>query len=332
MILQRLGWCVLLVMLLPLQLPAQRVLAAETEAVQAHIARARGIAGDDLGWLADGYLCRSPAALQTYLATIPGFLDPQAPAIKPFRAFDNLYYVGLHWVGSWILDTGAGLILFDALTRARDVRDVLLPGMRLLGLDPGDIRIVVISHAHFDHYGGARYLQKHFNARIAASAVDWQLLARDDANTIPVGYHPVERPDRDMVLADGETLTLGDSTLQFLLTPGHTPGTVSTLLPVRDGFETRYMALWGGTALPRNSRGLGLMHDSLHKFWDAARELHVTGLLNNHPWAAGNLRQGVGDSANPNPLVLGAAGFERAMSVQDECLAAQLARLDMGGR
>lgn len=320
-------FCVLL-LLLSLATPA----VAEFDAVQAHVARARGIAGADLAWLVEGYLCRSPAELQAYIATIPGFLDPAAPAIRPLRAFDNLYYVGMHWVGSWVLDTGAGLVVFDAMTRERDVREILLPGLRELGLDPANIRIVVISHAHFDHYGGARFLQKQFNARIAASAIDWDLIARDDETTIPADYLPLQRPQRDMVLADGETLSLGDSTLRFVLTPGHTPGTVSTLLPVRDGHETRHMALWGGTALPRNSRGLGLMHDSLHRFWDAARALHVTGLLNTHPWAAGNLRASGDSGANSSPLVLGREGFERAMTVHDECLLAQLSRLDTSGR
>ena len=54
---------------------------------------------------------------------------------EPFKIFDNLYYVGFYAIGAWILDTGDGLILFDALNSDRDVETVLLPGMRELGLD-----------------------------------------------------------------------------------------------------------------------------------------------------------------------------------------------------
>src|SRR6185503_11596880 len=113
-------------------------------------------------------------------------------------------------------------------------------GLTTLGADPKQIKYVVVSHAHRDHVGGARLLQERFGAKVIMSADDWDLLAGDP------GSYP--KPTRDMVAIDGQQLTLGDTTLTFYRTPGHTYGTISTLIPVRDGGRRHLAALWGGTA------------------------------------------------------------------------------------
>ena len=96
------------------QLP--RVPEVDAPAVKAHVDRAKAIAGDAFDFLSDGFLCK-PArnTISDAIRDIPGFLDPQAPGVEPFAAFDNLYYGGQYAVGTWILDTGQGLIVFDAL-------------------------------------------------------------------------------------------------------------------------------------------------------------------------------------------------------------------------
>ena len=105
-------------------------------------------------------------------------------------------------------------------------------------LDPATIKYAIVSHGHGDHSGGAKFLQDHFGTRIILSAADWDLLERSSGT----------KPKRDMVATDGQKLTLGDTTLTMYLTPGHTLGTISTLIPVKDGGKPHLAAAWGGTA------------------------------------------------------------------------------------
>ncbi|MDE0350913.1 MAG: hypothetical protein OXM56_14570, partial [Gammaproteobacteria bacterium] len=95
-------------------------------AVAFHVQQARDIAGSDFRFLSDGLLC-GPAenTIPEAIRTVPGFLDPDAPGIEPFPAFDNLYYIGMYAWGTFVLDTGEGLILFDALTNERQVNEIL---------------------------------------------------------------------------------------------------------------------------------------------------------------------------------------------------------------
>jgi metallo-beta-lactamase class B len=98
---------------------------------------------------------------------------------------------------------------------------------------------VLVSHAHLDHAGGAKFLQEKYGARILMSAADWDLLEQQN---------PPWKPKRDMVVTDGQKLTLGDTTLTMYITPGHTPGTVSSIVPVFDNGQRHIAAAWGGTA------------------------------------------------------------------------------------
>ena len=97
---------------------------------------------------------------------------------------------------------------------------------------------MLISHGHLDHAGGAKLLQERFGARLLMTAADWDMVERDN---------PRWKPKRDLEITDGQKLTLGDTTLTMYVTPGHTNGTVSTLIPLRDGGAEHLAALWGGT-------------------------------------------------------------------------------------
>ena len=299
-------------------------------AINAHKQRAIQIAGEDLKFLAEGVVCQ-PAATQIPYAmkNIPGFLDPAAPAVEPFAAFDNLYYVGLYAVGTWILDTGDGLILFDALNNEREVKNVLLPGMRELGLDPEEIKYVIVTHAHFDHYGGADFLKQEFGPRIVMSGPDWDYLASDISlpYAIRAGYPEVTQPARDMVMQDGEVLEMGDATIRFIVTPGHSPGTLSSIISVRDRGRKLNIGMWGGQALPGELEPLSQMHDSLHKFWTAATGHGTEAAISTHPWVVGNFEmQAQARLDGGNPLLIGTDGFDRVMAIYEECINAQFAR------
>jgi metallo-beta-lactamase class B len=199
-------------------------------------------------------------------------------------------------------------------------------GLAKLGLDPGDIRYVIVSHGHSDHAGGARFLQEKYDARIILSAADWDLLERTGGDWL--------KPRRDIEATDGYELRLGDTTLQLFATPGHTPGTISTFIPVRDGGRTHVAALWGGTAF--NFLGGGEVARwyreyiaSAERFRRLASERGADVILSNHTRYDGSTlkipalaRRRGGD---PHPYVVGAESVARYLMVAAECARAGLA-------
>lgn len=162
-------------------------------------------------------------------------------AREPFQVFDNLYFVGTGEVASYVISTSEGLILIDTLYGG-PYTPHLVENMAQLGLDIADVEYVLILQGHWDHYMGARTLQdEHIpDARFGAAEEDWRMIEADQGD---------RSPRRDFVIEEGDTLTLGDTTLHFEITPGHTPGTTSIRLPVFDG-GTRHEAYFhGGPAL-----------------------------------------------------------------------------------
>ncbi len=166
---------------------------------------------------------------------------PAAPA--PFRIFDDVYYVGTDWVSAYLIATEDGLILIDALYG--EFTDRAVEGIRRLGFVPGDVRYVLVTHGHYDHAGGARRLQETLGARVGMTAADWALVESGRESK----EHPFEPPRRDLVLRDGDAITLGGTTVNVRVTPGHTPGVLSLEFPVRDGDHTHRAFVFGGIGL-----------------------------------------------------------------------------------
>jgi metallo-beta-lactamase class B len=167
------------------------------------------------------------------------------PAPAPMQVFDNLYFVGGDWVSAWLLKTSDGLILIDALNNAEEAAALIEGGMARLGLDPRQIKYIVVTHGHGDHYGGARYLVGKYHPRVVASEADWNMMQGQLEFDSAVWDRP---PARDLAVRDGERLTLGDTTLTFQVTTGHTLGTLSPTFDVRAGGRTHHALLWGGTS------------------------------------------------------------------------------------
>ncbi len=109
-----------------------------------------------------------------------------------------------------------------------------------VGLDPANIKYAIVSHAHPDHDGGAKFLQEHYGTRVIMSPADWDVLDKRTNGT---------KPKRDLEATDGQKLTLGDTTVTIYITPGHTPGTLSVVFPVKDNGTPHVAALWGGVGL-----------------------------------------------------------------------------------
>ncbi len=166
--------------------------------------------------------------------------DIDFQAVEPFQVFDNLYFVGIKAVASYVIETSDGLVLIDTLDGFDGFTDRLLANIREVGLDPANIKYVFILQAHRDHYGGARELQAEIDAIFGSAEEDWQVIANDLRDLAP---------RRDMVLEDGGSLTLGGTTLHFEHTPGHTPGTTSLRFSVFDDGQEHLAYFHGGSAL-----------------------------------------------------------------------------------
>lgn len=149
-----------------------------------------------------------------------------AQKTEPFKVFDNIYYVGIQVVGAYLITTSAGLILVDA-TYA-ETGDLVLESIRKLGLDPANIKYILITHQHADHFAGVgRVLQVAKGARVGMSQADWEGVERLQAAGEGGNQNNGITLTRDLVVKDGEVITLGDTTLKVYVTPGHTPGALA---------------------------------------------------------------------------------------------------------
>ena len=167
--------------------------------------------------------------------------DPKFQRVEPFQVFDNLYYVGAKWVSAWVLETDQGLILFDSLYG--ELTDIAIDGIRDLGMDPNDIRYLIVSHAHFDHIGGARRIQDEFGAVVLMTDEDWQMTDE------PAIYREYPKPIRHLTATHGGRLNLGREKLTFMKTPGHTTGVLSTSFTVYDNGYPHAAVMFGGAGL-----------------------------------------------------------------------------------
>ncbi|MBH97463.1 MAG: hypothetical protein CMM56_03325 [Rhodospirillaceae bacterium] len=166
--------------------------------------------------------------------------DISYQALEPFQIFDNLYFVGIKAVASYVIKTTEGLVLIDTLDGFDGFTDRLLRNIHSVGLDPNDIKYVLILQSHRDHYGGARQLQMHIDALFGASQEDWEVIAKNLGE---------DTPRMDIVLEDGGSITLGDTTIHFEHTPGHTLGTTSLRFSVFDEGREHLAYFHGGSAL-----------------------------------------------------------------------------------
>jgi metallo-beta-lactamase class B len=289
---------------------------------------ARTAAGADHGFvfgqLCDGPLKAVDAAPVT--AKVPAALpslDPARPWYTgPVKVFDDLFFLGQTVFSVWGLRTTEGIILVDSIFDY-SVEAEVVEGLRKLGIDPAEIRYVIISHAHADHSGGAGILQK-LGAKVVMSAADWDLYEKSNEKI---------KATRDIVATDGMEIKLGASTVRVYLTPGHTHGTLSTLLPVHDKGTPHLAALWGATLFnfrnsaedPRDLR-LKTYAQSAAKFRGIVKEKGADILLSNHTAYDGStvkIPALASRGANaPNPYVIGTDSVQRFLTAAEQCAVA----------
>ena len=168
--------------------------------------------------------------------------------IEPYKAFDDVYYVGICWVSSWLITSPNGHVLIDTLYGPYTSQ--MLGNISALGFDPKDIKLVVVTHGHFDHAGGIDQLKSELapGTRFAMTKEGWREAAEDSVSHPRFPWKMIEP---DIVLTDGQTVTGGDIAIQAFETPGHTMGTASFAFDARDGTRTYRAFTVGGLGLNR---------------------------------------------------------------------------------
>jgi metallo-beta-lactamase class B len=247
---------------------------------------------------------------------------------KPYKVFDNLYFVGTKIHSAWALTTSEGIVVIDTLFDYA-IEPEIVDGITKLGLDPKNIKYVLISHAHGDHDQGAALLQSRFGAKVVMGTPDWEATLKRPA-TAAGGV-----PKRDIAVGpEGLKLKVGDTTIDVVFTPGHSPGTLSYIFPVKDGGRTLTVAYSGGTAFnfPRSADNFAIYRDSAKKMHDAVRAAGATILMTNHTEFDGaldraRLAQLPRDRGEPHPYETDAQTVLNYFDMLSNCAEAQ--RLSM---
>ena len=240
---------------------------------------------------------------------------------EPAKVADNFYFLGTKIHHAWALVGSEGIIVIEALFDYA-APDEIVGGLKKLGLDPNKVKYVILSHAHGDHDGGAKYLQDTIpGVRIVYGAADWDLVDKSPNRAGGI-------PKRDMVAADGQKFSVGDASVQVVTMPGHTAGTISYLFEIKDNGKPLRVAYVGGTAIPFNGDAgyYEVYIGSSRKMARAASEYGATVLLSNHTefdngyfkaHAAANRKPG-----DANPFDVGADAVNRYFSVVEACATA----------
>lgn len=229
----------------------------------------------------------------------------EAQQKAPFQIFDNAYYIGFQTVSAYLITTSEGLVLIDS--GYEQTVEWLLSSVHQMDFDPADIRYIFVTHAHRDHAGGAAEVKRLTDARVGMSLDDWEYLEQQQFGDAEGQNNPATLA-RDLVIEDGDAITVGEATFSFYVTPGHTPGATSIAYQVRDGSRV-YSALTPG--------GLGLHYapDWGPTFKASMERLIALGpwdvMLPNHPFL---MPRGLADieadlrmrgEGSPHPAVLG---------------------------
>jgi metallo-beta-lactamase class B len=330
--------------LLGTRLGAQSPQAERDATVTRHIEAARKAAGKEHTGIFEGICTQfaQPASNRPATPASPGRPRPTGPPdrstwqTEPIKVFDNLYFVGEKDYGAWALTTSEGIIIIDAIFDY-SVADQIVGGLKKLGLNPATIKYVIVSHAHRDHVGGAGYLQEHFGSRVIMGAEDWVLLERTQGSWL--------KPRRDMVATDGQKLTLGDTTVTMYATPGHTLGTLSLLVPVKDNGKPHLAASWGGTGFNWLSGSPAyITPERPSKFWfdtyiasaakfrDIVAKAGADVIIANHTHLDNSKTRlplmAKRRPSDPHPYVIGTDAVVRYVTVASECAQAGLARVN----
>jgi metallo-beta-lactamase class B len=165
--------------------------------------------------------------------------------VKPFRIIGNIYYVGSAGISSYLIESSAGLMLLNSGTA--ETASLILPNIKQLGFDSHEVKILVGLHGHYDHIGGMAAIKKATGAKLFMSAADRSVVESGGRNDTQWGdtfsWQPV-KVDRE--LHDGDKIRLGGTELVVHATPGHTQGTITCTMEVRQN-DREYHVVFAGS-------------------------------------------------------------------------------------
>ena len=173
--------------------------------------------------------------------------------VEPFRIAGNIHYVGASDIASYLITTSAGHILLDG--GFVETAPMIVENVRKLGFRIEDVRILIASHAHYDHVGGLAELKRLSGAKFYASRRDLPQFARGGTDDPQFGHlYPFPPIYADRILDDGSKVTLGGTTLVARMTPGHTPGCTTWTMRVREKGRTLDVIFVGSPSVPSSYR------------------------------------------------------------------------------
>ena len=246
------------------------------------------------------------------------FSGPYSEPVAPFRIVGNIYYVGARNIASYLIATPAGHVLIDS--GMTGMHDGITDSVERLGYAVSDIRILLASHAHFDHIEGHALMQRRTGAQVMAMTGDAEALesGHDTSALGAIGWEPVPVSRR---LKDGDTVTLGGTTLRAIHAPGHTRGATIWMTTVEDDGR-RYTVAFFTTTTPNpgvplfdNPRHKNVVEDTRNTFRKLTAEREPDIVLVGHPQAMfAQTMERMRKGERPHPLLNGAQAWTRQLA------------------
>ena len=224
--------------------------------------------------------------------------EPQAP----FKIMGNVYYVGSNNIASILVATSQGHILLD--TGTQKMASVVFPNIVKLGFKPADIKVMLISHAHYDHMETMETMRRLTGATVAALEAEVPALSsgHDLSSNETWGHEPIQV---GRVLKSGEDVILGGSTVKVIWTPGHTLGAAAYFINTQEDGRT-YQIVYGGPPGPiTGDPKYDTRPEDAFNSYKALRAMNPDILISGHPQ---NLFKGkleaLWANKRPSPLAL----------------------------
>ena len=198
-------------------------------------------------------------------------VNPWEGRIEPFRILGNVYFCGTFQASCHLIDTGDGLILIDP--GYSNTLYLVIDSIYKLGFRPQDIKYIVNTHWHWDHTEATAALANLSGAKT--------LVGRDDAEKARQYFNA------DILVKDGDSLALGNTTMTFMETPGHTKGTVSLFFETEEDGITYRVGMFGGAGantLAKDKFDFPNCREAYYASLERLQKEHVDVFIGNHVW------------------------------------------------
>lgn len=240
--------------------------------------------------------------------------------IPMIQIFDDVWFVGNHYVGQYLMKTPDGLVQVDAGNNANEVQTFNYPAMLSLGLSASyPLKAVFLTHGHGDHDGGANWIKTNVGTQV--------FLGSADSANKAYAPSPIDSTNLSM-----RQMSIGGKNFWVLPTPGHTAGSTSAVLEVKDWGQTRRVLINGGQSMTNSIPAVAQYLDSIERTYTMVKALNVEGVMTPHIYWDGEGEKIRDIQANgrsqPSQHIYGHEAVVRQMVIARDCSAAWLSRLD----